>query len=436
MLTCAPVCEAFQPVLAMQLKIAFRNIRRNGRRSLMTAAAIAIGAVALILFGEYEGMAVEGLETGYVQSLGHLTVTRHGYYAFGSGQPERYSITDYAAVIALITRDAELKPLLDVVTPTVALGGIAGNTAADRSKTFFGAGFVPSAKDKMRRWDEYRLYTTMRSAPFPLTDTDRDRGIAGQGLAHILALAPGLGQLQLLGGGSGAPNIVTLTLAATQSQGAKELDDTYVGMPLALAQQLAFGGAAKATAIVIQLRRSEDMARGRARLEALFAAHGLDLEVHDFKELAPSFGQITGALQTLFAFVSAILFIIVSFTIANTMGMAVMERVNEIGTARAMGARRAAIRRQFLAEGAILGMIGAGAGAFLAMALTFAINHAGITYHMPISASAIPLYLMDEGVGRLRAGVFLALVAIAVIASTFPAARAARLPVVDALRHV
>jgi hypothetical protein len=59
------------------------------------------------------------------------------------------------------------------------------------------------------------------------------------------------------------------------------------------------------------------------------------LEVHDFIELAPSFGQIIGALQTLFAFVSLILFIIVSFTIANTMGMAVMERVNEIGTARA-----------------------------------------------------------------------------------------------------
>ena len=106
------------------LKIAFRNIWRNGRRSLMTAAAIAIGAVALILFGEYQGMAVEGLETGYVQDLGHLTVYRQGYFAFGSGQPERYSIADYDALIALITRDPELKPLLHVVTPTVALGGI------------------------------------------------------------------------------------------------------------------------------------------------------------------------------------------------------------------------------------------------------------------------------------------------------------------------
>lgn len=420
----------------MLLKIAFRNIRRNGRRSVMTAAAIAIGAVALILFGEYEGMAVEGLETGYVQDLGHLTVYRRGTFAFGSGRPERYSIADYDGLIALITSDRELKPLLNVVTPTVALGGIAGNTAADRSKTFFGAGFVPSAKDKMRRWDEYRLYTTMHYAAFPLTDADRERGIAGKGLAHILALAPGPAWLQLLGGSGGAPNIVTLTLAATQSQSAKELDDAYVGMPLALAQKLAFGGAAKATAIVIQLHRSEDLARARTRLQALFAACGLDLEVHDFKELAPSFGQITGALQTLFAFVSLILFIIVSFTIANTMGMAVMERVSEIGTARAMGARRAAIRRQFLLEGAILGGIGAGVGAIIAIALTFAINHAGITYHMPISASALPLYLMDEGVGHLRGGVFLALVAIAVIASIFPAARAARMKVVDALRHV
>jgi len=112
-----------------------------------------------------------------------------------------------------------------------------------------------------------------------------------------------------------------------------------------------------------------------------------------------------------------------------------MERIAEIGTARAMGARRSAIRRQFLLEGAILGALGATTGVVLAVLLTTAINHAGITYHMPISASAIPLYLMTDHIGGLLGGVWLALVGIAVIASIVPATRAARLTVVDALRH-
>ena len=48
-------------------RIAFRNVLRNGRRSLMTASAIAVSAAALILFGEYNALAVIGFETSLVQ---------------------------------------------------------------------------------------------------------------------------------------------------------------------------------------------------------------------------------------------------------------------------------------------------------------------------------------------------------------------------------
>lgn len=442
----------------MLLKIAFRNILRNGRRSLMTASAIAVGAVALILFGEYKGMAGVGLETGTVQGMGHLSVFRKGYSEFGSGRPEAYSISDYRSLMQLIENDPELKPMLNVVTPTVSLGGIAGNAALNLSKTFFGSGFVPSARDKMRRWDEYQLYTTVHYSPFPLSDNDIDHGVVGKGLARILGLCKPLKiadcpappapdtfisnesvppRLELLSGASGAPNVVAFYVNRAQSQGAKEMDDNYVGMHLALAQQLLYGGGErKVSSVVVQLKRSEDMARARARLDALFAEHKLALEVRDFKELSPTFNQITSALQGLFAFVSVILGIIVLFTIANTVGMSVMERTNEIGTGRAMGVRRNGIRRQFLLEGAILGVIGATSGTLLAIVLTFGINHAGITYHMPISTSPIPLYLMTDHINGLLCGVWLALVLIAIIASIIPANHAARMKVVDALRYV
>lgn len=425
----------------MLLKIAIRNTVRNGRRSLMTASAIAVGAAALILFGEYRGMAVIGLETGYVQAMGHLTVFRKGYSDFGAGRPDAYAISGYRPLIALIRR--ELGPLANVVTPTVSLGGIAGNAANDTSTTFFGTGVMPSDRDRMRRWDEYGLYTTARYKPYPLRDAEIDRGIVGRGLARVLGLCrsrtacsvKSASRLDLLGGAGGAPNVVAFHVDAAQSQGTKELDDHYAGMHLVLAQRLLYGGGEpKVSAIVIQLKRSEDLALAKARLQALLADH--DLELRDFKELSPTYSQIIAAQLALFAFVSVVLFLIVLFTIANTMGMSVMERVNEIGTARAMGVRRGGIRWQFLAEGAALGVIGATAGTLAAVIATFAINHAGITYHMPISTDPIPLYLMDEGVAGLRFAVWLALVAMAVLASLLPANLAARLPIVDALRHV
>jgi len=208
-------------------------------------------------------------------------------------------------------------------------------------------------------------------------------------------------------------------------------------MTLPLAQQLLYGaGKKKVTSIVVQLNRMEDIAFARARLNALFAEHQLGLEVRDYKELQPSFLQIIGFLQVIFAFLAVVLGIIVIFTTANTMGMSIMERTNEIGTARAMGVRRSGIHRQFLLEGAILGVIGASAGILLGKVLTYAINRANIQYTPPGNADPIQLYLLNQGTETLMAEIWVVLVIMATLASIIPANRAARMKVVDALRHV
>src|SRR5262249_15679729 len=92
--------------------------------------------------------------------------------------------------------------------------------------------------------------------------------------------------LDLLGAtASGAPNVVSVAIAGAESQGARELDDNYIAMHLGLAQQLVYGrGEHKATGIVLQLRRTEDMTFVRTRLKQIIADHHLDLEVRDFGE--------------------------------------------------------------------------------------------------------------------------------------------------------
>jgi putative ABC transport system permease protein len=72
--------------MSLLLKIASRNILRNGRRSLMTVLAIAVGASAMLLFGEYLAFMILGLQTTMVQRIGHLTVSRQGYFALGSSR--------------------------------------------------------------------------------------------------------------------------------------------------------------------------------------------------------------------------------------------------------------------------------------------------------------------------------------------------------------
>jgi putative ABC transport system permease protein len=468
--------------MTLLLKIAFRNLLRNVRRSTMTGSAVAAGALAMLLFGGFVSYIFAGLETNNVQRIGHLTIFRQGYFLLGSGNPAAYGIDKYQDAMNLIEHDSVVGPMIRVITPTQSLVGIAGNFSGevDASKTFLGVGLIPSDRERMRQWDEFgagRPYT----ADSRMSDRDPSRGLIGVGLARVLGLCaaldmpncpslptpagsagqaassvrPDIANLALRDAAAGdagkagpridllaataggAPNVVSLTVGGSESQGVKELDDNYVAMPLALAQQLVYGrGEHKVTGIVLQLRRSEDLPAARARLAALFQQNHLDLDVRDFGELTPFYGQVVKMFSFIFLFIALVMGVIVLFAVVNTMTMNVMERTNEIGTIRAMGVRRNGIRAQFIVEGALIGAIGATIGAALAYLIAATLNHAGLTWIPPGNASAVPLRLDVAGRPLLMIGAWAGLALVATLAALLPSNRAARLPVVDALRHV
>src|SRR5262249_60862147 len=123
-----------------------------------------------------------------------------------------------------------------------------------------------------------------------------------------------------------------------------------------LAQQLVYGrGKPMVTGITVQLQRTADLEKARARLTSLFRQKGWKLEVRDFGELNPFYVQVKRFFGSMFLFSPVIVGLIVLFTIVNTMTMAVLERTTEIGTTRALGVQRAGIRWQFVVEGALLG---------------------------------------------------------------------------------
>jgi putative ABC transport system permease protein len=178
------------------------------------------------------------------------------------------------------------------------------------------------------------------------------------------------------------------------------------------------------------------MKPARARLLSLVKEHNLDLELRDFTELNPQYNQIIGLFRSIFLFISAIIGIVVLFTVTNAMGMSVIERTGEIGTSRAMGVRRHGIRMQFLVEGALLGVIGATVGVALAYGAAYGINHSTLTWTPPGQAAAVPLRLYMAGAYSLIAITWTALLAVSSLAALIPANRAAKMTVVDALRHV
>ena len=456
--------------------IAVRNLLRNRRRSVTTLLAMIVGALAVLLFGGFSQMVKNGLETGFVRNSGHLQIQHRGYYLFGSGNPAAYGIRDYARIIELVKSDAVLAPMLTVVTPILQMGGIAGNFAAERSKTVFATGYVVADQNRLHEWNDYRFPATARYSA--LTDSSPDAAVIGLGVARILELCAPLkisncplpedtsahggarmpadiaaltgtepaataqeqSRIELLvATAQGLPNVGELHVLKAESLGIKELDDVYVAMHLANAQQLVFGRQAhQATAIILQLQHTGQIPAARARLQDLIDREFGDdkLEIQDFGVLNPMYGQTITFFDTIFTFIALLIGVIVLFTVGNTMSTAVVERTVEIGTLRAMGLRRSGVRNLFVIEGVILGVTGAMLGVAASMVAAALINHAGVYWTPPGRVDRIPLTVYITGANGLLFGCALGLIVVATLSAWLPARRAARLNIVEALRHV
>jgi putative ABC transport system permease protein len=237
----------------------------------------------------------------------------------------------------------------------------------------------------------------------------------------------------------GTPNVVSVQVIRAERQGFKELDEVYVMLQLPQAQRLVYGrDDAEATAVMVQLRHSAQVDAVKARLETLLATAGGGqlLVVLDFEELNPFYVQTIGMFDTIFGFIFVLIGTIVLFTVSNTMNTAVVERTVEIGTIRAIGLRAGGVQRLFVLEGGLLGISGAVAGALFALGAAAVVNQLGLTWLPPGSGDRLPLVLLVSSVPGMVVGTTLGLSLIATLSAWWPARRAARLAIVDALRHV
>ena len=120
---------------------------------------------------------------------------------------------------------------------------------------------------------------------------------------------------------------------------------------------------------------------------------------------------------------------------ASPMNTAVIERTTEIGTLRAMGLRRAGIRRLFVTEGLLLGISGALSGAVVALTIAGVVNQLSLTWLPPGSSEPLPLILRIWSEKQMLIGTTVGLILISALSAWLPAYRAANLTVVDSFKN-
>lgn len=462
------------------LMLAWRNLLRNRRRSLMTLIAMVLGLTAVLLFGGYIKDLTYGMQTDFVTRTGHLQIQHKDYHNLGSGNPEAFGVARYERLIDLVKRDPVLAPMLTVVTPTLQFGAIAGNFAAGVSRTVLVSGMVVDDQNRLREWNDYGQ--RILSQDLSLSGTPPDTAVLGTGVARVLQLCAALNvrgcaaepvarddkgselpaDIAALAGSSkpaisvdpssgrprieilaakarGAPNVAAVSVLAAEFQGIKELDDVYVALHLSQAQKLVFGSSPpQVTAIVLQLRHTAQIPVAKARLEEMLRTTLADepLALLDYETLNPFYGQTLAMFAAIFGFIAVLMGAIVLFTVTNTMSTAVVERTAEIGTLRAIGLRRRAIRLMFVSEGLVLGGVGAVLGICSALGLSWLINQMNLTWTPPGRIEPVPLAVSVAGEHGMLFFSAIGLIVVAALSALLPAARAARMNIVEALRHV
>jgi putative ABC transport system permease protein len=457
--------------------LALRNLLRNPRRSITTLLAMSIGLVTILIFGGYRSNVVHSIESGFIQGSGHLQIQRKDYFLDGGDNPTAYGIARYLHIMEVVKHDPVLAPMLLVVTPTLQLGGIAGNFAAGVSRSVMASGVVVEEHNRMMLWNDYDMISY--ATPLPLVGTSDDAVVIGTGVARKLKLCNALkvpdckqaasaeiaegkpapdditalsalqisqtppvseNRIEMLAATAhGAPNVASLSVINAKNMGIKAFDDVYLAMHLTQAQKLIYGmEQPEVTAIRIQLQHTNQIPRAQQRLEHLLTLEfGADnLEVLDFSQLSPMYIQTSQFMNSLFGFISVLIGVIVLFTIGNTMSTAILERTVEIGTLRAMGLRRAGIRRLFLCEGVLLGVIGASIGVLCALLIASLINNSGLAWTPPGYSYAYLVIVRVWQDIQLLVGSVVGLVLVTVFSAWWPAHRASRQMIVDALRHV
>ena len=396
---------------------AFRNITRQYRRSLFGISAVTFGVVALILAAGFIEWIFWATREGSIQTgLGHIHVMRPGYLDGGQADPLRYLLPQQSPQMEAIAHF----PTVRTLAPRLAFNGLISH--GDATISFIGEGVDPEA--------ERQVSSLPIDAGLNLSSGDPNGIMLGRGLAENLGVKVGERVVLLANTSSGGINAVECTVRGLFSTVSKAYDNSALRVPLPLAQKLLRVSGSHRWVLLLDETSHTDQTIVALRKQ--FPDSGF--EFVPWYHLADFYNKMVALLSKQIGVVELIIAVIIVLSISNTMMMNVLERTAEIGTCLAIGRSRRQILRQFVYEGLTIGLIGGSLGLLLGWFLATVISLIGIPMPPPPG--------MSQGysgqilvTAQLALNAFLLAVSTTLLASFYPAWKASRMEIVNALRH-
>lgn len=398
-------------------KIAFRNILRNKRRTLMCLLISMFGVAVLYIVIGYNTSTNKGLELMAVEQYGDLQIAKSSYWDVE--KTDQLILTkNEMERIEKILRDEET---ISGFTTQLNCSGILGTE--NGSTIVSGWGIEPGSNLGV----SYSITTGMN-----LFSGDQNQVLLGEGVGKKLHLQAEDWVSIMLTTLDGAYNAGSLKVSGVFTTGISDADSFYIILPITYIQTLLnTDGVEKFLVRLTDTALTPDV---KTRLQARFAAAGLDLEIKSWSDLADMYHQIKGMFETIFFFLSIVVFVLAFISILEITSMAFFERMNEIGTIRSIGTKRRQVFLLLIQEGLVQGFIGGILGICLGWAMGTLINGQQISYIPPSFSDPVPLSIDQSLSNGLLP--FTIVMCSTVLSALFPAIKGGKLNIVEILRHV
>jgi ABC-type lipoprotein release transport system permease subunit len=413
----------------MLVRLAWRNLWRGWRRSLIVLCAFTVGiAASLLLVAWTRGMGFQMADTAIRTRLAHIAVHARGYDA--DPDPSRALPDGGAAVLAAAEARYGVR-----AAPRLAGDGLVQSARSSLRANVLGVD--PLREPGVSVVPASLVEGEWLPARPPTSGSRRLRPVViGQAMAERLRLGVGDKLVLHVPGETGLGAFRVLGLYATASS---EFDKAHAYLSLADAQRL-LGVGDGVTEVALALDDPDDAVALQRELSNALAARASagPVEVLRWEERAPQLAALRDLIgSTAWIFYAAV-FVAMAFGIANVLLMSVLERTREFGVLRSIGLGARRLVALVLVESLLLSLLGVLAGLGLGVPFVLWLGVVGLDLSM--FAEGLRSYgvgaVMYPAIGSedLVSPVLLA-VGTAFVAALWPAVKVARLRPAEALRH-
>ncbi len=342
------------------LKLAWRNIFRNRRRTFLTGLIIGIGLAAMIFVDAY----IVGMKDGMISSatssfLGHAQIHREG---FQDSQDADLTIARTDKLVEQLRSDPHVEAFSE---RTLSFGTI--SAPADIASVVI-YGIEPQREKALSKVDESIVEGSYLE--------QNEGALIGQDLARRLEAQ--VGDRIVITVSQAASGELSQTLFRVHGifrMHIKEIDSAAVFIPLSAAQSM-LGIGRGIHEIAVRFDRTQYASEQGQRFSADYSRFGNVAET--WQQLVPQIKYILDMTNISIAITVILVFAMIMFGIINTMFMALYERTFEFGVLRAVGTRPARLRNLIVFEAASLAVYAAALGMILGAAVTLISSFTGL----------------------------------------------------------